>query len=54
MKPSDLCSSVVARLSNELIPLRPLGLKLDGGAEKDLLTQGLEDGKCSRVWSKYY
>eukprot|EP00828_Plagiopyla_frontata_P023696 TRINITY_DN3029_c0_g1_i10.p1 TRINITY_DN3029_c0_g1~~TRINITY_DN3029_c0_g1_i10.p1 ORF type:complete len:1472 (-),score=263.93 TRINITY_DN3029_c0_g1_i10:1139-5554(-) len=54
MKPVDVCQAALGKLATELTPLRPLGIKLEAGGEKDLLTQGLEDGKVSRVWSKYY
>lgn len=30
-------------LGKEVNPLRPLGVKLDGGSNKDLLSQGLEE-----------
>lgn len=44
---------IFAQLGKEVQPLRPLGVKLEGGSEKDLLTTGLEEMKLSRRWSAW-
>jgi adenylate/nucleoside-diphosphate kinase len=41
-------------MKNEINPLRPLPIKLDGGSEKELLTQNLDEGSIPRTWSTFY
>lgn len=39
----EIVEYVYECLGDEVKPLRPLGIKLEGGSEKDLLTVGLEE-----------
>ncbi|EGR31735.1 hypothetical protein IMG5_103090 [Ichthyophthirius multifiliis] len=49
----ELVEYIYQCLGDEVQPLRPLAVKLDGGSEKDLLTQGLEETKMVRKWSPW-
>eukprot|EP00825_Cyclidium_porcatum_P011085 TRINITY_DN1566_c0_g1_i6.p1 TRINITY_DN1566_c0_g1~~TRINITY_DN1566_c0_g1_i6.p1 ORF type:complete len:1401 (+),score=376.97 TRINITY_DN1566_c0_g1_i6:144-4346(+) len=52
--PDELSEIVYSRLGEEVNPLRPLAIKLEGGSEKDQLTVGLEEKKLTRCWSQWY
>ncbi|KAL4506760.1 hypothetical protein ABPG72_001181 [Tetrahymena utriculariae] len=49
----EIVEYIYESLGNEVKPLRPLGVKLEGGSNKDLLTQGLEEQKLQRCWSPW-